>query len=543
MTAPITRTPVTERTMAAVLERHAHATPNKPALIETTGRSVTYLGLQERSFSLAHGISDAGVQRQDTVLLMLDNHIDMVVACFGLGVSSTIAVPINTAYKGELLRYAIEHSGAKVAIVEDHYCGRIAQVLDETTCKLETVFVRGNGGELLPPQVNRRDFAELQRALPLRPEPPHVSDIAFMIYTSGTEGRSKGVLVPHGQAFRTAGAHSFTTAPEDVVLAVLPFFHIGGLCACVYNALRAGATAVIEPTFSVSRFWDTVRDFGCTKTELMGAMIEFLWRQTPTVRDTDHSLRDVTVIPAMPYIADFARRFGVRVHSAYGQTETGCPCVTDVNNEIRPSMCGHPRVGYEIRIVDEDDVEVAPGVTGEITVRSNEPWTLFRGYHRDLAATIHATRNGWVHTGDIGYQDEHGQLFFVDRKKDALRRRGENVSSMEVEKYLLARSDIAEAAIIAVPSEHLEDDIKAVVVLNEGAQFEPENILRDLVERLPYFMVPRYYEAIDVLPRTQTLKVSKTELRKAGITARTWDCEAHGFTVTRSGLKEGVGSA
>jgi carnitine-CoA ligase len=295
---------------------------------------------------------------------------------------------------------------------------------------------------------------------------------------------------------------------------------------------------VIQPAFSASRFWDQVRQFGCTQTLLIGAMIEFLWRRPPEPDDQNHTLRNVTVVPAMPYISEFADRFGVNITSSYGQSETGTTCLTDPG-EARPFLCGRPRPFIEMKIVDDNDVEVPRGVTGEIVVRSNEPWSMFRGFHRDPDATVHAWRNQWMHTGDAGYQGQDDRFVFVDRKKDALRRRGENVSSMEVEKYLLARSDIAAAAIVAVPSEHLEDDIKAVVVLAEGAMFEPEVIMRDLVERLPYFMVPRYYEAVDALPMTQTHKVRKNELRNAGVTATTWDCEANGLVVTRGGLKEG----
>jgi crotonobetaine/carnitine-CoA ligase len=533
----MTRTPVLDRTIAAILDRQVAEIPDKPALIEQRGRSATYRELQQFAFSIANCISSCGVRRQEPVLVMLDNHIDIVATCVGLGVSGVIAVPINTAYKGEMLEYIIDHSGAKVAIVEDKYCDRIAEVLDGLA-ELQTVFVRGSKA-LLPDRLISRDFTELLASEPIRPRPPHVSEVACIIYTSGTEGRSKGVLCPHGLAFQTSASHPYETTPDDVVLVVLPLFHAGGLFAGVYNAFRAGATAIIHPGFSASRFWDDVRTFGCTQTLLIGAMIEFLWRQPPSDRDIDHPLRNLTVVPAVPYVSEFGKRFGMFVGSAYGQSETGINCITD-DRDVGAFCCGRPRPSFEVKVVDEDDVEVAQGVTGEMVIRSNEPWSMFRGYHRDLAATIHATRNGWVHTGDAGYQDERGRFIFVDRKKDALRRRGENVSSMEVEKYLIARDDIVQAAIIAVPSEHLEDDIKAVIVLADDAVFDPEDILRDLVHRLPYFMVPRYYEALQELPMTATHKVSKVDLRKAGITPGTWDCEAHGFTVTRAGLREGV---
>jgi crotonobetaine/carnitine-CoA ligase len=324
-------------------------------------------------------------------------------------------------------------------------------------------------------------------------------------------------------------------------LVVLPLFHAGGLFTGVLNALRGGATAVIR-TFSVSRFWDDVRAYGCTQTVLMGAMIDFLWRAPASDSDNSHPLRNVTVVPAMPYVREFADRFGLSVESAYGQSETGTPIIASAQ-DAEPFLCGTPRSFFEVRIVDDYDVEVPTGAAGEILVRSNEPWSMFAGYLDDMAATIKATRNGWVHTGDMGRRNERGQIFFVDRKKDALRRRGENISSLEVEKYLLAHPDVAQAAIVSVPSEHLEDDIKALVVLEKAATFDPERLLRYLYEQLPYFMVPRYYEVIDELPLTPTGKVAKAELRKRGVTAGTWDCETHGFTVTRSALREEVRSS
>jgi crotonobetaine/carnitine-CoA ligase len=535
---PMTTTPVLERTIAAVLDKQVAQRPDKVALVEAaSGHMMTYEHLRRQAFQVSRGLTGVGVARHEPVLVMLDNHIDMVVTWAGISVGAMVEVPVNTAYKGDMLRYIMDHSGATIAIVEASYCDRISQVLDEVP-GLRTIIVRGEGGEL-PERVVRRDFAELLTSEPVRPEPPHVSDISMIIYTSGTEGRSKGVLCPHGHAFQTSASYTYQTDESDVVLVMLPLFHAGGLFAGIYNALRGGAVAIIQPAFSASKFWDEVRGFGCTQALLMGAMIDFLWRRPAEPDDRDNPLRNVTVVPAMPYINEFAQRFDINVTSSYGQTETGTVTLTDPG-EARPFLCGRPRSFIEMKIVDEDDVEVPRGVVGEFAVRSNEPWSMFRGYHRSPEATVHAWRNNWMHTGDAGYQEDNGRFVFVDRKRDALRRRGENVSSLEVEKYLLARDDIAAAAIIAVPSDHLEDDIKAVLILAEGATFNPEDILRDMVGKLPYFMVPRYYEAVDSFPVTQTHKVQKSELRKAGVTESTWDCEANGLIVNRSGLKEGL---
>lgn len=535
MTDPMTTTPVLERTIAAVLDRQTAAMPDKPALIEETGRTITFAELQQEAFRIANGIAALGVERGEHVALLLDNHIDIVATWAGLGCSGRVAVPLNTAYKGDFLRHVLAHCAAKVVIVEDKYCERLAAIADQLP-DLKVVVVRGDNGEV-PERFQRREFAELTAAEPVRPEPPHVSDISAIIYTSGTEGAAKGVLCPHGHAFQTSASYSFQTTPDDIVLVMLPLFHAGGLFAGVYNALRGGATAILHPTFTVSRFWDEVRRYGCTQSLLMGAMIDFLWRQPATAEDRNHPMRNLTVVPAMPYIKEFGERFGLNVVSSYGQSETGTTTIT-APEDTRPFMCGRPRPFIEMKVVDDDDVEVPTGVVGEFVARSNEPWAMFRGYLRDPEATVVATRNGWMHTGDAGYKDEEGRFVFADRKRDSLRRRGENVSSIEVERFLMARADIAAAAVVAVPSEYLEDDIKAVVVLAPEATFEPEKILRDLVGELPYFMVPRFYEQVDALPMTPTHKVRKAELRKLGQSERTWDCEANGLIVTRNGIKE-----
>lgn len=535
MTDPMLATPVLERTLACVLDKQVVERPDKVALIEAgSGREVSYRDLQQTAFRFANGLMALGVDRQEPVIVMMDNHIDMVVTWAGIGVGGMIEVPVNTSYKGDMLRHIMSHSGARVAIVDASHLQAVCNVLADVPA-IEKIVVRGPA-DGIPDGIVVHDFEELLKAEATRPDPPHVSEISTIIYTSGTEGRSKGVLCPHGHAFQTSAAYTYTTEPSDVVLVMLPLFHAGGLFAGIYNALRGGATAVIQPAFSASGFWPEVRKFGCTQTLLMGAMIEFLWRQPARPDDQDHPLKNVTVVPAMPYINEFAARFGLNVTSSYGQSETGVVSLTDPG-EARPFLCGRPRSFIQMKVVGDDDVELPRGVVGEMVVRSDEPWSMFSGFHRDAETTVNAWRNQWMHTGDAGYQDEDGRFIFADRKKDALRRRGENVSSMELEGFLMACPDIVEAAVVAVPSEHLEDDIKAVLVLVEGATFDPEAILRDLVERLPYFMVPRYYEAVSSLPKTQTHKVQKAELRKAGVTPGTWDCERNGFVVTRQGLK------
>lgn len=534
MSDPLVTTPVLERTVGAVLDQQVRLRPDKVALIDGQGQTRTYRELQSTAFSVATGLAKLGVQRQEPVLVMLDNHIDNAVTFLGTAVGGMIEVPVNTAFKGEILRYVIENSGARIVVIEGAWCDRLAAI-SEGLDSVETVVVRGSTTAELPSRWTAVDFSELLEAEPIPPEPAAVWDVAAIIYTSGTEGTSKGVLCPHGHAFSMASFPGWL-GPDDVVLVTLPLFHGGGLWAAMYNALRSGATAVIYPTFSASSFWDDVRRYGCTYTLLFGAMIPFLSAQPAKADDADNPLRLVTAIPAPGNIDEFSARFGVDVISSYGMTESGTVCWTEPG-DVRPFVCGRPREFIDIRLVDDHDVDVPDGEVGEIIMRSREPWAMMLGYHRLPEATVQAWRNLWMHSGDAAYRNEAGQLVYVDRKRDALRRRGENVSSLEVEKHILARPDVAEVAIVAVPSEYGEDEIKAVLVLNEGHEFDPVAVLEDLVERLPYFMVPRYYEVVDALPRTPTQKVQKVELRRQGITASTWDCEAAGLRITRDGLR------
>lgn len=534
MSDPLVTTPVSERTVAAVLAEQVRLRPDKVALMDEQGETRTYAELQMSAFSIATGLTKIGVSRQEPVVVMLENHLEHALVFLGTGVGGMIEVPINTAFKGDILRYVLENSGARVVIIEGSWCDRLAAIADSLT-EVETVVIRGSATAELPSRWRTVDFSELLEADPIPPHPAAVWEVAAIIYTSGTEGPSKGVLCPHGHAYSMATFPGWL-GPDDVVLVTLPLFHGGGLWAGMYNALRSGATAVIYPTFSVSRFWDDVRRFGCTYTLMFGPMIPFLSAQPPRPDDADNPLRLVTAIPAPANIDEFSARFGLDVVSSYGMTESGTVCWAEPG-EVRPFVCGRPRDFIDIRLVDDHDVDVPEGQVGEIIMRSSEPWSMMLGYHRMPEATVRVWRNLWMHSGDAAYRNEAGQIVFVDRKKDALRRRGENVSSLEVEKHIMVRPEVADVAIVAVPSEHAEDDIKAVLVIAEGHTFDPVALLQDLVERLPYFMVPRYYEVLEALPRTPTSKVQKADLRRRGVTPSTWDCETAGFRVTREGLR------
>ena len=465
----LSETPIRERTVAAVLDRQVGRWPHKVAVVDENDHRLTYAELQTAAFRVAQALTRSGVGRQEPVVVMLDNHLDNVQLWLGISVAAMVHVPVNTAFKGEMLRHVIENAGARVVIIEGKWCDRLARIVDDLPT-LEVVFVRGTPAQDLPSRVEQRDLNEIFDGDPVRPDPPEVWDVASIVFTSGTEGASKGVLVPHGQPFATA-SFPLTITPDDVMLVSLPLFHAAGLWHGIYGALRDGATAVIHTSFSVSTYWDMVRQFGCTKTFMLGSMADFLWRQPPTQDDRSNPLKSVLIIPASPFVTAFGERFGFDVYTSYGLTEAGTVC-TPGAMDARPFVLGYPRPHAEMKIVDSDDIEMADGDVGEIVVRSRDPWTMMLGYNKMPEATTVGWRNLWLHTGDAGYRDTEGCFFYVDRKKDSLRRRGENVSSSEVERHIEVREDVAEVAVVAVASEHTEDEIKAVIVLSAGCSFD-----------------------------------------------------------------------
>lgn len=535
MTDPLVTTRVTERTTAAMLAKQVALRPDKVALVGADDTKLTYAETERTAQRIASGLYRLGVRRQEKVLLYLDNHLDNVLVWLGTTIGAMVSVPINAAFKGDMLAYVIDQSQASVLVVEGMWIDRLAAVADRLP-HLRTVVVRGAACAGLPARLTVLDLADLEDPEPLPLETPSVSDVASMLFTSGTEGRAKGVLCPHGHAYSMA-TYPPLTDPEEVLLVALPLFHAAGLWAGVYNALRCGSTAVVLGTFSVSRFWDQIRSHSCTITIMMGGMLDFLSKAPPDPRDRDHPLRHAAVLPSPANADAVTKRFGFEISSAYGLTEAGTVCVSEAG-KATPGSCGWPRSFIQVRLVDEEGSDVSPGEVGEILLRATEPWAVMRGYDRMPEATVRAWTDLWLHTGDAARMDPiTGELFYVDRRKDSLRRRGENVSSFEVERHVLERPEVCEVAVVAVPSEYTEDDLKAVLVLRPEAAFDPAAMLRDLYERMPYFMVPRYYEVLSALPRTSTHKVIKHELRARGITATTWDAEANGFRITRERLE------
>ena len=525
-----------ERNIGSVLERMLKERPDQIA-VQDASTGVTYAQLWRSALALGGGLVELGLGRQNFGLIMLDDHVDSVLCWLGLSLTGNIEVPVNTAYKGGMLSHIIADCGAPLMMIEAHYLGLLLEVASDVPA-LTTVIVRRSGEAGAEEADIARasalwkvvDLETVKAAAPAAAARLDPWDLMSISYTSGTTGRSKGVLCPHLHAFlHAAGPALGDTRPGETRFIVLPQFHIAGQWGGVYNAFICGATAHIAGAFSASAFWETAARVGATTTELVGTMGEFLWRQPPRPSDRQHGIREVCLIPPPADGAAWEERFGVKLVTCYGSTEIGSVMQ---NLERHHRGVGRARAGYLVRIVDEHDRELPPGEVGELVVRPEEPWASSVGYLNNAAQSMEAWRNGWLHSGDALYRDEEGNFFFVDRLDDAIRRRGENISSAEVEHYILAHPAIAEAAAVAVPSEFGEEEIKAVIVLQPDSVLTEADLVRFLGKTVPYFMVPRFIEIVDRLPKTPTAKVKKKALRATGV-GGAWDSHAHGLAPVR----------
>ncbi|MEQ3552656.1 AMP-binding protein [Pseudonocardia nematodicida] len=524
--------PNAETTLPALLARKAAEQPDAPYVVSAeTGVVWTYADADSDADRWAAALAGAGVREGQTVLIMLPPCTEAVAAWIGLARLRAMEVPINTGYLGQMLRYVIEDSEAGLMVAHAEHLPEIEKATAGTarTRTLQTIVVVGAEGALPHTAfhlVRAEDFLATA-AGSTAVDPPTGRDIASIIYTSGTTGASKGVLVTWRQAELTATGIMPTDlfGSTDAFYSPFSMFHMSGKSPLYATALL-GARVIMRRRFDTARFWDDIRTHGATTTILLGAMANFLWQQPEHPDDAGSPLRDALLLPLVGDVGGFARRFGLRVRTTFNMTETACCILSDVGDLANDTSCGRLRSGFQARVVDADDNELGPGELGELVLRADEPWTLMAGYWRKPEATAQAWRNLWFHTGDGFTRDADGNFYFVDRIKDAIRRRGENISSAEVEHEVNAHPDVLESAAVAVPSEHGEDEIKIVVVARPGATPTPEEIVGFLCSRVARFMVPRYVEIVESLPKTPTQKVRKVELRAAGISPATWDREA-----------------
>ena len=521
---PISVAPA-NRTLPRLLDLQA-ARHGDRVLFSCAGEAWSFASAPGIAARAAGSLSAAGVRQGDRVAILCSNRPELVRVVLGCGWLGAIAVPIHTAAKGPQLRYALENSAARLLVIED----ALEAVLDHCPLDglpLERIQTIGNAR---PARARGRPTdALIGDAPPMAAHPVNASDTLAILYTSGTTGPSKGVCCPHAQ-FYWWGMHTarfLELRQGDVLCTTLPMFHTNALNT-FFQALLAGATQVAEPRFSASGFWPAMARTRATVTYLLGAMVPILLAQPASERERRHGVR-VALAPGVPphLRPEFKRRTGVDLIDGYGSTETNF-VIGDRVGDQRPGRMGRLAPGFTARVVDEEDNPLPPGVPGELILRAEEPFAFATGYFSMAEKTLEAWRNLWFHTGDRVVTDGEGYFSFVDRLKDAIRRRGENISSFEVEQVLAGHSAIAAVAVFPVRSELAEDEVMASVVLKPGQTIEPEELLRYCEPRLPHYALPRYLDFVGSLPMTDNGKVSKFTLRAQGVTATAWDRERAG---------------
>jgi crotonobetaine/carnitine-CoA ligase len=499
---------------------------------------VTYEQLDLLSNQFAHGFKDMGLQKDDKIAIMMKNHPNYLYVWFGSSKLGIVEVPINTAYKGDLLKHIINNSDSRLLVIDSSFLDRLLIIKDDLP-KLERIICFGEVdqeiSQSLPVPVSSiEDFFKYSS------DPVEVdispADPAAIIYTSGTTGLSKGAVCPHNYYVHTGRlvAQLRDANSQDILYTFLPLFHINAQLMTTLAAQVSDAQMVLSERFSASTFWDDIRKYGATQFNYLGAVMTILAKQEPREDDADNPVR-IAFGAACPtdVMEHLEKRFGFICLEGFGMTEIGL-AVHDAIEYRRTGSCGRVLDDlFEVQLVDDDDVEVAIGEIGEIVVRPKKPYIMMTEYYRMPEKTLESYRNLWFHTGDYAKKDEDGFFYFVDRKKDALRRRGENISSFEVEKVINTHPRVLESAVFAVPSELGEDEVKANVVLKPGETLAPEDLIKHCDERMAYFAVPRYLEFVPELPKTPTNRIEKYRLREAGITKNTWDREKAGIKIAR----------
>jgi crotonobetaine/carnitine-CoA ligase len=515
--------------LSELLRWRAEQQPEQVFAAFVDGPSWTYAQTCAEARRIAAGLHALRVQPGDAVLCWLPNGPDALRAWFGINALGAVHAPCNLAWRGRSLAHALELSGARVAIVHRDLLPRLAEV---PTHRLTHVIVAGGAADvaLEMPTLSIDALADAGAgSAPPRPDVRPWDDMQ-LVFTSGTTGASKAVRTSYVHAARfLESPYADTYGPAAVVLLVLPLFHAGGL-ATLYSVLRDGGTAVIPTAFKTADFWPWVRRYGVTSTTLVEQMAAFLLAQPPDAADRGHPLRIVNIAPMGPAAYRFVERFGVQLWTSYGSTEVGA-VLRCAAQPTRSGVTGRLRDGYEARLVDEHDNEVPVGSPGEMVLRSDQPWVFATGYLGNAEATAAAWRNGWFHTGDVFTRDGEGWFRFLDRRKDVIRRRGENISCYEVEQELLRHPRVRAAAAYAVPGRDSEDDVMACVCAHGEGPLDWPELVQFLRAHAPHYVVPRYFRQLDALPLTETGKVRKVLLREEAVTPDTWDREAAGIQV------------
>lgn len=513
-------------TIPALLEKQAERRPDHPFLL-CGDAQLSYAETAARTRRLAAGLRSLGVGAGRPVAILLDNGVPYVETWFALARLGAIEVPLNPEHRGPVLESMVRRSGADVLVCTTEHLEELARSTPAALEAFDTIILEGSAAgpnTLRAKRVHSLDELSREGGEP-GPEPSPGSELGIM-YTSGTTGPSKGVLVSHNywsflghQQAKICGL-----GERDVMYCCLPLFHQGAQAACVMPMLTVGGSVALTDRFSASRWWQEIRGYGATTFVAFAAMLTILFKRSRAPDDADNPARVGIVGHVLPELQKpFEERFGVRLLNIYGMTEADCTIYPQDWDSTPPGSMGIPDAeNFEVELMDENDEPVPEDAVGEICVRPRHPHIMMEGYHEMPVDTLHAYRTLWFHTGDLARRSSEGFYFFVDRLKDAIRRRGENISSSEVEQVINSHPEVGESAVVGVPSELGEDEVMAFVVARSPS-LTPEELVGYAAERMAYFMIPRFVELVGELPKTQTNKIAKSELKRRGVGERTWD--------------------
>ncbi len=520
-----------------VLKEQADKIPDKAFLQFSYDDPLTFAEVNKAANQIANSLRELGVEKGDKVSVYMPNSLEICLAWFGILKNGSVMVPVNTAYVMDFLQYIIESSDSKLIIIAEEYMERLANIQTRIPLVDNVVVWPRNGGDEIETAgyvtkkcMSWSNFVNQGSDSEPEVEVTHL-DHARLMYTSGTTGKSKGVVRPCAADYSSAQNYAsiMDINPDDTVFTCLPLFHSNAMVMGVYPAMIRGAKVVVEEKYSASKFWKWMKDFEVTKFNLVGVMSYFMWNAPVVPEEKEHKVKLVLGSPAPHDIIEpFMERFNILFMEGYGLTEVGQCTFMRPGDPFRVGSCGKESPGYEIKIVNpETDEELPRNTPGELVLRPRIPNICLHYYYKMPEKTVSDFRNLWFHTGDLCRMDEDGYIFFMDRVKDYIRRRGENISSFEVENLISTHPNIEESAAIAVKLDeqgrHSEDELMIVIVLKEGKDLNPNELIEFLKPIMPKFMIPRFVRFRDSLPKTPTNRVQKVKLREEGIAKDTWD--------------------
>ncbi|MCZ6617537.1 MAG: AMP-binding protein [Gammaproteobacteria bacterium] len=534
-------------TLVGLARRQADSLGDSEFIRFEQGTRLTFAGLDTDSDNLALNLAGLGVVPGDRVFALLKNRAEFMLAMLATMKLGAIFVPVNTELKGAFLQHQLTNTEPRVVFVDAGLINAFAGIEGGTANLSATICVAGDVAGVLPSVLSgspSMTFEALSLSVPVLDDDvlvePGPEDIACIIYTSGTTGPAKGVLMPHAHCYlfgrRLVERLSMTAA--DCQYVCMPLFHTMGLLLQVVSSWISGGRVYCIERFSPNRWLDDIRSCEATVTNALGVMPEFIFRTAETEHDRDHRLSRILAVPiAADWGSAFEERFGIKFFQGYGMTEINLICYTSDDDPLTPGLAGKIADDFfEVQIVDaETDLVVSPGEIGEIVVRPKEPFCFSQGYFRMPEKTVETWRNLWFHTGDAGRFDERGRLYFVDRIRDRIRRRGENISSFEIEQVLNEHPEVIESAVVGIRVDDAggEDEVKAIIVTEDGVDIDNVALLNYCAEHMPRFAVPRFVEAVKELSKTATGKIQKEPLRKLGVSEHTWDRESVGYQLPR----------